>query len=270
MEQPHEGGNQEIEIKPLGSYLEVDEEGYVINPASLEKIQEEWKPVIQDIIEAYQGHFGEKVKNVYIRGSVAKGEAVKGVSDIDSFAYIDLPRNSIDTGWEEEAEGKIEEKNPFLEGAELTSRPLAIGPMNVILLNQSVCVYGSPIDVRKVKPGKEMMMHILNLEKRIEILEDKIGGAHSEEEIKSACVWFAKDMLRTGFELVMERANKYTRDLYPCYKTFADYYPEKETQMREILHYALNPTGDMEKVRQLRDSFTPWLIQEVKREYPVL
>ena len=181
MEKPHKGGKEEIEIKPLGSYLEVDEDGYIINPASLEKIQEEWKPVIQDVIEAYQGHFGEKLKNVYIRGSVAKGEAVKGISDIDSFAYIDLPKESIDTGWEEEAEGKIEEKYPFTKGAELMCRPLAVGPMNIIFLNQSVCVYGNPIEVRKVKPGKEMMMHIPNLEKRIEILEKKLDNTQSKE-----------------------------------------------------------------------------------------
>ena len=76
-------------------------------------------------------------------------------------------------------------------------------------------------------------------------------------------------MLRTGFELVMERANKYTRDLYPCYKAFADYYPEKESQMKEILHYALNPTDDMEKIRKLRGDFFPWLVEEVKKRYQI-
>jgi hypothetical protein len=256
---------EEIEIKPTGSYLELDSEGYVINPASLEKIQEEWKPVVNELIETYKGHWGEKLKNVYIRGSVAKGEAVKGVSDIDSFCYVDLPKDSITTDWEEEAEGKVEEKFPFIEGAELMSRPLAIGPMNVILLNQSVCVYGDPIEVRKVKPGKDMMMHIPNLNKRIELLQGKLDTAESKESIKSACVWFAKDMLRTGFELTMERSQKYTRDLYLCYKTFAEYYPEKESQMREMLHYALNPTDDKEKIEKLRNDFSPWLIEEARK-----
>jgi len=43
-----------IEIKPMGSYFEVDEEGYLINPASLNKVQEKWKPVLDDVVEVYK------------------------------------------------------------------------------------------------------------------------------------------------------------------------------------------------------------------------
>lgn len=254
-----------IDIKPLGSYFETDSEGYVINPASLDKIQEKWKPVIEDVINTYKNHFGDKLKNVYIRGSVAKGEAIDRVSDLDSFSYIDLPAKDIDDEWESEAENEIKEKYDFIEGAELMCRPVGIGPMNIILLNQSVCVYGEPVHVPKVRPGKEMMIHIPNLKKRTNLLEEKLEKATTEEEIKSACVWFAKDVLRTGFELVMDRSQKYTRDLYLCYQTFAEYYPEKESQMRQVLDYALNPTSDKETIQKMRDEFSPWLIEEAKK-----
>lgn len=254
-----------IEIQPLGSYFEIDSEGYVVNPTSLEKIQEEWKPVVAEAVAAFKARFGEKLKNVYIRGSVAKGQAIQNISDLDSFSYIDLPLKDIDLTWEKEAGNEIKNKYPFVEGVELMSRPLGIGPMNRILLNQSVCVYGEPIEVPKLRPGKEMMMHIFNLEKRTVLLDEKLKKADSEEKIKSACVWFAKDILRTGFELTMDRSGKYTRDLYLCYKTFVEYYPEQEPQMREILNYALNPTSDKEKIERLRNEFSPWLIDEAKK-----
>lgn len=148
--------NPNIEIQPLGSYVELDVDGYVINPTSLEKIQEEWKPVIADAVAAFKEQFGDKLKNVYIRGSVAKGKAIKNISDLDSFAYVNLPSADIDFTWEKEAEDNIKNKYPFVEGVELMSRPMGIGPMNRILLNQAVCVYGEPIEVPKLKPGKEM------------------------------------------------------------------------------------------------------------------
>jgi hypothetical protein len=72
-----------IEIQPKGSYFETDEEGFLISPASIEKIQEEWKPVIDDVVKAYQEAYGDKLRAVYVRGSVAKGEAIENVSDLN-------------------------------------------------------------------------------------------------------------------------------------------------------------------------------------------
>lgn len=256
---------KEIEIQPIGSYLEIDKDGYVINPASLEKIQEEWKPVVDDIINIYKNHFGEILKSVYVRGSVAKGQAVAGVSDVDTFSYVDLPKEQMDNSWKIEAINKLKEKYPFIENAELichsTSRPL-----NNILLNQSVCVYGEPVEVYKLKPGKQMMIHIPHLAERISMVEKKLQDSKSEESIKATCVWYMKDALRTGFELTMERSHRYTRDLYLCYKDFSECYPEKEAQMREILYFALNPTSDLNKINKIRNAFMPWLIEEVKRQ----
>src|SRR5688572_33403162 len=85
-----------VQIQPKGSYFQTDENGFLINPASAGKVQEKWKPLINDIAEAYKTKYGEKLKNVYIRGSVAKGEAVEGVSDIDTFAYVDLSEEELE------------------------------------------------------------------------------------------------------------------------------------------------------------------------------
>jgi len=252
----------EVEIKPLGSYFEIDENGHVINPASVDKIQEEYKPAIKDIVEAYKNHFDAHLHSVYLRGSVAKGQAVENISDIDTFAYVDLPKDEIGTLWQSEAKNKLKALYPFAEEIELISRPLSAALDSTIILNQSICVYGEPVEVPKIKPGKEMMLHTPDLTGRITFSEKKLDDAKSEEEIKAACVWIMKNMLRTGFEITMERSGRYTRDLYPCYKGFSEYYPEREVQMKEILHYALNPTADKEKIKSIRDAFIPWLIEE--------
>ena len=76
-----------IEIRKTGSYFDTDSEGYLINPASMTKIQEEWKPIVNDVVKTYKEQFGDDLISVYLRGSVSKGEAVAGISDIDSFAY---------------------------------------------------------------------------------------------------------------------------------------------------------------------------------------
>ena len=88
-----------IEIKPTGSYFGIDKEGYLINPASEDKLQEQWKPAIDDLVEAYKENHGEHLESIYVRGSVAKGKAIDYVSDIDVFAYVNLPKDEISSEW---------------------------------------------------------------------------------------------------------------------------------------------------------------------------
>ncbi len=107
-------------IKPTGSYFAIDADGYVINPTSFEKVQEEWRPVIHDVVEMYKTLYGEHLKNVYIRGSVAKGEAVKDVSDIDTFAYVDMSAEHLtESEIEKKMRISLEKKYDFVAGIEM-------------------------------------------------------------------------------------------------------------------------------------------------------
>lgn len=253
-----------IEIQPMGSYFELDADGYVINPASLEKVQPKWKPVIDEVVEAYKTQYGDKLKNIYIRGSVAKGQAVDNVSDIDTLAYVDLPEEEIEDNWTNNVEDTLKAKFPFVEGFELGATPFSEIKDASTLLNQSICVYGEPVQVPKMKPGKEMMRHLPYVKKRMQGFDRRIQKASTEEKIQAACTWVMKDLLRAAFELTMERSNRYTRDLYLCYEGFSEYYPEKEAEVRKILHYALNPTSNKEEIITIKESFSSWLLAESK------
>ncbi|HRH30545.1 MAG TPA: nucleotidyltransferase domain-containing protein [Candidatus Paceibacterota bacterium] len=260
-----------IEIKPIGSYFELDAEGHVVNPTSLEKIQEEWKPLIEDIVAVYKKAYGEHLRQVYIRGSVAKGEAVKGVSDIDTFAYVDkTPEYLKENNTNREMRKHLEEKYDFVEEIEMGAFPLSDIADDYIILNQSVCVYGEPIEIPKLKPGKEMSIHAAGFHNRFSWFEKFLSKEdESDEEIKKGCVWLMKGLLRVGFELTMEREQKYTRDLYRCYETFAKYYPEKELEMREALNLALNPTSDKKEIKMVMDHLGQWLLSEIPKYFEV-
>lgn len=255
-----------IEIKPMGSYFDLDSDGYVVNPASIDKIQEKWKPVLDDIIEAYKKEYQDKLKSIYLRGSVSKGTAIDNISDVDSFAFVDQKEEDIDREWAPDFRNQTKSKFPFVGGVEVNVTPISRFPDKQIMLNQAVCIYGEPVQVSKLKPGKEMMKHANNIDKHMEVFDRRITSVDKEEEkIKRVCVWLAKDLLRSAFEITMERSHRYTRDLYKCYEGFSEYYPEKEPEMREILNLALNPTGNKEKIVQIKNNFVPWLKEEAKK-----
>lgn len=79
----------------------------------------------------------------------------------------------------------------------------------------------------KLKVEKDLAIHSRNFHKRVDRYKERLAKEEVDEETKKSCVWFMKGLLRVGFEITMERSQKYTRDLYRCYETFSEYYPEK-------------------------------------------
>lgn len=258
---------KEILIEPKGSYFETDTEGFLINPTTPEKIQEKWKPAIDSLIEAYKNQYSEKLKNVYIRGSVAKGEAIENVSDLDSFAYVEIEKEKINYDWVDTVEKDLKEKYPFVEGFEISLSPIGSEKQDSIILNQSLCVYGTPVEIPKQKPGKDLAIHAPAIQNRLTKSLRFLEKEDNPENIKNHCVWAMKGLLRIGFEITMERSKKYTRDLYRCYETFSEYYPEKESEMKKILYLALNPTENKEELREIFENFGKWLSGETEKYF---
>lgn len=252
-----------IEIKKTGSFFDTDKDGYLVNPVSSEKVQEEYKPAISDVVELYKTQFGEKLKNVYIRGSVAKGKAIKNISDLDTFAYVYLEKEDFPQRWTTGFKKEFKEKYPFINGLDVMLKPVSLEKEGMILLNQSLCVYGEPTSVKKLKVGKDLILHAPNLKKRFDMFyqfkEDLV-----EEEIPDECEFQMKGILRTALELLIEKSGKYSRDLYSCYELFSEHYPQKESEMREVLHLALNPTNDMDEIERVITGIGFWLVQELE------
>ncbi|MFT5281123.1 MAG: putative nucleotidyltransferase [Flavobacteriaceae bacterium] len=251
-----------IEIKETGSYFDVDVDGYIVNPASHEKIQDKWKPAIKSIINLYKNEFGDNLKNVYIRGSFAKGTAIENISDLDTFAYVYLEKEDFPKEWTEEFKKKFHKEHPFINGVDIMIKPVSIEPQGMILLNQSLCVFGEKSNVSKIKIGRDLILHAPNLQKRFNMFyEFKENKKHEAIE---ECEWQMKGILRTSLEILIEKSGKYSRDLYPCYKLFSENYPDKETQMRKVLHLALNPTDDIQEIEDVITGIGSWLIKEIK------
>ncbi|MFT5179863.1 MAG: hypothetical protein ACI8V7_000321 [Candidatus Paceibacteria bacterium] len=258
-----------MKIKPIGSFLEVDSEGYIINPTSANKLQDNWRPVIDNVIKLYEKNYGNNLSSVYIRGSVAKGTAIEKISDIDTFALIDLPENEVDNKWISSAEKQLKDEFPFITGAELAGISKNSIPKNVlILLNQSLLVHGKSHEFSRMKITDKLAIHAPNIEKRFRSIKKSLSETEDPEEIKDYCAWIMKGYLRIGMEILIEKSGKYSRDLYPCYKLFSQYYPERESDMEEILMLAIKPTADKDTIERIGDDFGNWLLIETKKFFP--
>lgn len=247
-----------IEIKPIGSFFPLDDAGFVLNPTSVERLQPEWLPVIDAVRDAYLDRYGKRLHSLYIRGSVALGEAVAGVSDLDVIGVIQVMNGKFYLQAKFERPDRlalnIRKDFPFVAGLDLMVTSFDPGfsrspRMNMVLKTQSLCVYGEDIlpQISPFRPGPAMRLNLKwyaeDWEEFQEVMDELKKGTHgyAESEIISLVRQFLKVLLRTGFDLVMEREGAFTQSLYLCYTTFSKYYPGQEAAMRQALHLYLNP-----------------------------
>ncbi len=81
-----------------------------------------------------------------------------------------------------------------------------------------------------------------------------------EEDFQS----FLKVVIRTGYEIVMEKERKFTPDLYLCYKSFSSYFPKWEQSMKKVLFCYINPSHNRGEHHQAITELCKWLIEKVK------
>jgi hypothetical protein len=260
-----------IEIKKMGSFLELDDEGFVKSIDTKAPLQESWSDVVDRVIEFYKKEVGPELHSVYIRGSAAKAEAVDFVSDLDSFAV-----SRIEVGDEpramDEFEKGIKKDFPFCNHVEISVVSLdqvsEVPPKRKrsiweeLIKTQSRCVFGEDLS-SAIAPFllEDMLGHSLYLDDEV---KNKLPSYMKEDkddpiELKSNCVWIMRRILRGAFDLVMVKEAKFTRDLYLCYEVVSKVYPEKESSLRQALSLSLNPSSNPKEWMPLVLELNDWI-----------
>lgn len=264
-----------VEIKPMGHFLDLDAEGYLINEASSEKIVEPWKGAVEDVRKAYIENLGPALHSIYLRGSSARGTALQGISDVDTFAVCQGPPDKIPTAWAPDYYHHFMEKFPFANGLDMQFihldqlfRGVSHFSYRFIIKVLATCIHGPDLAERipKFKPSlKIAFFYHGNLRQVLNESLQKIETAEDEEQIRLWSNYVLRRILRLGFAINIERENAYTRDLYPCYRVFSKYYPERDSDMRRVLHLTLNPPTTKEEILPLLRDFGGWLVLESER-----
>lgn len=271
--------NDDIEVLNIGHYMLVDSEGYLVNPSNISKLPDKWNSALEEMKSAYIEGAPEYIHSIYVRGSVARGEPIDNVSDIDTVAVTIGTTSILDNSWTDSKIEVLKNKYPFSTGFEFihwnienfedTAHPTALS-IRFTMKTQFECIYGEDLlpTFPKVKPSKEMAsLQVKGFEKSLHSGLRKLEERVEEVDISKASVWLSKRILRAGFFLVMDLEEKLTKDLYPSYKSFARYYPDKSNEMYTVLYLALNPKGKKEILIPFYKDFGSWLLSEINTKF---
>ena len=265
------------ELFKIGGFFPMDADGYVVNSTSIDKIKSYWNVSISDIIKQYKKQYPKKVHSIYLRGSVAQGLDIEGLSDLDMFALIHNEKNIYiswkSVNWLQQYQKTLLEKYDFHNPVDLyySTYPSNIEEMNVkiqmLLKTQSLCVWGEDIisKIRKFKPGKEMMLNIFWIETDLIDTLDKLQSTENSAAVKELSKTIMKIIVRSGFELVMEREAKFTNHLYQCYESFSKYYPEKKQLMHRALDLCINPSDVKTDITYIIEKLGFWIAEKAEK-----
>ena len=265
----------DISILKKGKMLGTGKGGYFLNLCSIEKISPPWSEAVAWVKELYLEKFPGLIHSIYLRGSVPRGEAIEGVSDIDSLAVIKGDPGQYPYQWVPGAIEKFKKQFPFSAYVEFDFLPLEgllekseYYSSRFILKSLSACIYGEDLakKIPRFGPTLEIAFSLYgNFPEVLSKAKKLISKSKGKEETKYWCVWIMKRILRTGSSLVIEKEKGFSRELYPCFEIFAKYYPERSSEMREALELAINPIALKGKLLKFLDTFGKWLKDEAVR-----
>lgn len=203
------------QIKNMGRFCPIDNNGYIINDSKLNNINPEFYKVIDEVKEYYQTHLKEDLHSIYIRGSIPRGLGIISVSDLDTIAITNKNTNDIDLKWVGKAEQELNKKFICINGVEfsfhhiediLETTTFSIIPF--MIKTHSVCVFGEDLKVYlpNYKADKTLgNEHLVNLKNQVKQAKEDLDGNEDIEDILDCCGWIMKIIIRAGLALVIEK-----------------------------------------------------------------
>lgn len=118
----------------LPTRLGTDEDGYIMNQTSGMRIQAMFRPVIEEVMGLLKKQFGEVLHSVYVYGSIGRGTAVPGKSDLDLTVIL---REDVQMGSLRE-----ETQNLLGRHAEIFKVDYDIGILDTVLSPENLYEWG--------------------------------------------------------------------------------------------------------------------------------
>lgn len=178
-------------IRRIGAYLVADEDGYLPSPAGT-AIAAPWSAAVESLVAAYLAEWGQDLHSIYVRGSVARGLALVGVSDLDSFAFqARYFRHHLDTFLHEYPAEPDEGKPGFV--AWLAKRFLRLG-MELVMVEEGR--YTSDLYLCYASFAKHYPARGGQMRRALELAVNPVADRASEAFLREFGAWLAVEAER--------------------------------------------------------------------------
>ncbi|NJQ06163.1 nucleotidyltransferase [Streptomyces lonarensis] len=219
-----------------------------------------------------EGDGGGRLHSVYLYGSIPRGTAVPGRSDLDVLLALHTDPAPADRADADAVESAIDAAFPQVVGGGilLASATTLTGELERYDLGFFVACLCTPLlgeDLAAQLPAYRPTallaretngdLHLALPGWRARAAE---AGTDADRRVLTRLV--ARRVVRTGFTLVMPDWGGWTSDLDRSAELFARQYPDHAERMRTAAAAGRAPTGDPTVLAMLLDDLGPWLAAE--------
>ncbi|MEW2396379.1 nucleotidyltransferase domain-containing protein [Streptomyces sp. NPDC046862] len=261
----------------------LDSQGCIEREGSLGRTPTAFRPVVATARDRILDTFGARLHSAYLYGSIPRGTARVGRSDLDLLLALHQEPADADRAAARALDEALDKEFPQINGSGtlLVSRTQVLSDLERYDLGWFVACLCTPLlgeDLAEFLPryrpdsllaretNGDLALYLERWRRRI---EEVTGDAAGEDARRALVRGASRHLVRTGFTLVMPRWNGWTSDLHEMADVFGQYYPERAGQMRSAAIAAYEPSADPAVVRSYVDDIGPWLTEEYARVHGV-
>ncbi|MFF8591944.1 nucleotidyltransferase domain-containing protein [Streptomyces sp. NPDC015220] len=256
-------------------------EGHIAREGSLARVPDAFRTVVAAARERLPEVYGTRLDSAYLYGSIPRGTARPGRSDLDLLVALrDEPTDAdrqaaraLGDALDQEF-AQIDGVGTLLFGRERLLSDLERYDLGWFVACLCTPLLGEDLAARlpRYRPDDPLLARETNGDLALFLprWRERISAAEDTEEARRPLVRFmSRHLVRTGFTLVMARWRGWTSDLAEMAGAFGAYYPERAAQLAAAAAYGHDPVGDPAVLRSYVDDLGPWLAGEYARVHGV-
>ncbi|KIE27334.1 nucleotidyltransferase [Streptomyces sp. MUSC 125] len=263
-------------IRPTG----LDAQGFMEREGSLARVADAFRPAVAAARDRLLDVFGGRLHSAYLYGSIPRGTARVGRSDLDLLVALREEPTGADRDAVLSLSAAVDGEFPQVDGVGtlLYGKERLLSDLERHDLGWFVACLCTPLlgddlaaQLPRYRPDSLLARETNgDLARWLPHWRERISAAEDTEEARRPLVRFmSRHLVRTGFTLVMPRWQGWTSDLREMAEVFAAFYPQRGAQLRRAAEHGYEPVGDSDVLRTYTDDLGPWLATEYARVHGV-
>ncbi|MFB7663246.1 nucleotidyltransferase [Kitasatospora sp. NPDC056138] len=250
----------------------LDLDGYIAREGALSRVPDAFAPVVDAARTRITESFGPSVlHSAYLYGSIPRGTAVPGRSDLDLLLALRREPTAADRTAAAALGAALDAQFPQVVGGGvlLFSEATVLSELERYDLGWFLACLCTPLlgedlagRLPRYRPTSLLARETNgDLAAAIPGWRERLArGTGTGAGALARSV--SRRLVRAGFTLVMPRWGGWTSDLTASAEIFARYYPERAEQMRTAATVARTSTAEPEVLALLVEDLAPWLAAE--------